>query len=365
MKIKTIVVSAVNFSEGGGLTVLRDCLVSAAKLTSSRWRVIAIVHNKELIQQSEIELIEMPNSKSSWASHLYHEWFVFRRLSKNLNPDLWLSLHDITPIVKARRRVVYCHNPAPFYAMPWREIFLSPKFWIFTLVYKYVYRLFIKQNYYVVVQQSWLRDAFVKMFGYLPIIVAHPLLNITVKNEIIYEQRGSTVFLYPVIPRVFKNFEVICKAASLLVERGFTKFEVRLTLDGKENSYSAWIYAKYKNVAGLKFIGSQSRDQIDQHYQEATALVFPSKLETWGLPISEAKSYNKPLLLANLPYAHETVGNYGKVSFFPANDAYALADLMQAIIEGVWKPAGANQADPDFPFARNWDELWSVLTKDL
>ena len=94
-------------------------------------------------------------------------------------------------------------------------------------------------------------------------------------------------------------------------------------------------------------------------------MVFPSKLETWGLPISEAKRYNKPLLLANLPYAHETVGNYDKVSFFPANDASALADLMQEIIEGVWKPAGANQDVPMFPFARNWDDLWSILIKDL
>lgn len=362
---KTLIVSAVNFTEGGGLTVLRECLATAVNLKSSGWRIIALVHDKNLINQPDVEFIELPDSKRSWLSHLYHEWIVFGKIAKNLNPDLWLSLHDITPIVKARRRVVYCHNPAPFYTMPWREIFLSPKFWIFTLVYKYVYRLFIKQNYYVVVQQSWLRDAFVKMFGYLPIIVAHPLLNITVKNEIVYESRGSTVFLYPVIPRVFKNFEVICKAAILLAERGVTKFEVRLTLDGKENSYSEWIYAKYKNVAGLKFIGSQSRDQIEQHYQEATAVVFPSKLETWGLPISEAKSYNKPLLLADLPYAHETVGNYEKVSFFPENDASLLADLMQEIIEDVWKPKGANQADPEFPFARNWDELWSILTKDL
>ena len=40
-------------------------------------------------------------------------------------------------------------------------------------------------------------------------------------------------------------------------------------------------------------------------------------------------------------------------------------DLMQEIIEGVWKPAGANQDVPMFPFARNWDDLWSILIKYL
>ena len=32
-------------------------------------------------------------------------------------------------------------------------------------------------------------------------------------------------------------------------------------------------------------------------------LIFPSLLETWGLPISEFEQTNKKMILANLPYA--------------------------------------------------------------
>lgn len=363
MKPKLIIVSAVNFTEGGGLTVLRESLASAVKLTSGNWRVVALVHDKKLIQQPEIELIAMPLSKRSWLSHLYHEWYVFRRLSQKLKPDLWLSLHDVTPVVHARRQAVYCHNPAPFYKMSWREVRLSPTFWIFTHVYRYLYRLFIKRNTYVIVQQEWLRSAFVKMFGKLPLVVAYPHISLNHSENV--ETNSHPVFLYPVVPRFFKNFEVICEAASILVARKVSKFEVRLTLSGNENPYGKWLVAKYRNVENINYIGLQNKVDLTKQYQYATAVIFPSKLETWGLPISEAKSFNKPLLLADLPYAHETVGNYDKVSFFPASDASALADLMQAIIENKWLPASSKHDEPQQPFVSNWDDLWAMLIKDL
>lgn len=367
-KSKIIIVSAVNFTEGGGLTVLRECLAAAARLTFSGWRVVAIVHDRKLINQKEIELIEMPASKRSWLSHLYHEWYLFRQISKQYRPDLWLSLHDITPLVKSRRQAVYCHNAAPFYKMKWSEIRFSPTFWVFTLVYKYLYRLFIWKNTYVIVQQQWLRQAFVRMFGNLPLVVAHPNIISHPSSKIQLpktEAYNHKVFLYPAIPRSFKNFELICEAAKILEARKVSKFEVRLTTNGQENAYGAWLYAKYKNIKSISFIGLQSGDNLRMQYQTATAVIFPSKLETWGLPISEAKSYDKPLLVADLPYAHETVGIYKKVSFFPPLDAKKLAGLMQALIDDTWQPEGSSIGEPPQPFVKSWDDLWALLTQGL
>ena len=47
-------------------------------------------------------------------------------------------------------------------------------------------------------------------------------------------------------------------------------------------------------------------------YSKANALIFPSKLETWGLPISEAIDYKIPIMVAKLEYARETLGSYKK-----------------------------------------------------
>jgi glycosyltransferase involved in cell wall biosynthesis len=360
-----VVVSAINFSEGGPLTVFQDCLAAAVTLLPAEWEIIALVHNKRDFNQKRVQYIEFPKAKRSWLIRLSYEWVFFAKLSNKINPDLWLSLHDITPLVKARRQAVYCHNPSPFYSMSWQEIKFSPTLWIFTLLYKYLYRLFIKRNTYVIVQQEWIRDTFTKMFGKLPLVVAYPNVSFRVNSLIEVKAANRKVFLYPSFPRVFKNFEVICEAAKILQKRNIIYFEIRLTISGNENAYSKWLYSKYENVNNLNFIGLQSKNNLAKEYQASTAVIFSSKLETWGLPISEARLYNKPLLLADLPYAHETIGEYDKVSFFPPNDAKALANFMQAIIEDKWKPKGSMLIEPQQPFVRNWDELWAMLIQDL
>jgi glycosyltransferase involved in cell wall biosynthesis len=362
---KCLVVSAVNIIEGGTLTVLRDCLLSASQYFPLDWEIIALVHDKKLINNARVRVIELPKAKQSWFIRLYYEWVYFKRLSRELKPDLWLSLHDITPRVHARRQAVYCHNPSPFYRLPWREARLEPKLWLFNCFYHYLYGVFISRNALVIVQQGWLRQKFRHMFGPLPIVVAHPTVNSVTTIPFLAPSIGPKVFLYPSLPRVFKNFEVICEAAKILSGRGIGSFEIRITLSGSENRYSKWLYAKYSAVQGLCFIGLQSREQMVMQYRESGMVIFASKLETWGLPISEAKMYKKPLLVADLPYAHETVGTYEQVSFFPATDADALADLMQSFIEGRWKSNGAEVLEPGPPFARDWVALWRLLAAGL
>jgi glycosyltransferase involved in cell wall biosynthesis len=362
---KLLVVSAVNLVEGGTLAILRDCLSSAVQLLAPEWEIIALVHDKNLIDQPRVQLIEVSDAKRSWLHRIYHEWFSFRRISRKLKPDLWLSLHDITPRVMASRQVVYCHNASPFYQLTFRESCLEPKLWLFNQFYRYLYQVFIWRNDWVVVQQSWVRDEFKRVFGDLPMVVAYPSVDLPISSKCKMSRGKEVIFLYPSLSRVFKNFEVICEAAKILNDRGVECFEIRITLSGDENRYSKSIYEKYNSTLKLHFIGLQSREQMVKQYADATVIVFPSKLETWGLPISEAKFYNKSLLVADLPYAHETVGTYEKVSFFQPTDAPALADLMQAIVEERWQPMCSNSTEPQYPFTRNWGELWGLLTEGL
>ena len=93
-------------------------------------------------------------------------------------------------------------------------------------------------------------------------------------------------------------------------------------------------------------------------------LIFPSRMETWGLPISEAKDYGLPILVSDLPFAHETVGNYDKVKFFDCLDARSLAKIMESMIEGTIK-YDSNQTQEEFkPDVSNWDDLLILITKE-
>jgi glycosyltransferase involved in cell wall biosynthesis len=359
-----IVVSAVNFTEGGALTVLRECLASAATILPVDYEIVAIVNRADLINEPRVRLISIPSSKISWFHRLYWEWFGFMRISRELNPALWLSMHDITPRVSTYRQAVYCHNPSPFYRIGLREALMEPTFLFFNRFYALLYRVFIRRNYCVIVQQGWLREEFMKRIGKLRIVVAHPSMLTSVKTS--KKSTGSRfIFIYPALPRVFKNIETLCKAAQIMSSRGMNCFEVRLTLDGTENRYARWLFRQFGNVEYVKFIGRQTNDEMVNLYREADALVFPSKLETWGLPISEAKAFRLPLLVADLPYARETVGNYDLVSLFPPESPDSLAYLMQLMVERTWRPSCHQHDDPLAPFAADWNGLWRILTDGL
>ncbi len=363
--VKSLVVSAVNFSEGGPLTVLIESLDAAAEFLDDEWEIIALVQDVGLIKNPRVRCIEFPKSKRSWAIRLLLEWYRFAALSQQLQPDLWFSLHDITPRVQARRQVVYCHNPSPFYHVSWREAVLEPKFLLFNWFYKYLYRINIRRNYAVVVQQEWLRSEFYRLYEYPNIIVAHPAQQ----KSLNFSQKASTsskkIFLYPALPRVFKNIELLCQAATMLPEFMQAVIEIRLTIDGTENRYACNLVRRYGGVKALRFIGRQSRDDMAKQYAQCDAVLFPSKLETWGLPITEAKALGKPLLVADLPYAYETVGTYASVSFLPPNDAAAWAKVFEAVAAGKWVHLGNVDITPSSPYATDWPQLWALLTEGL
>ena len=363
---KIIIISAINFSEGGPLTIYKECLKYLQENFLEEYRIIALVHDKSLFLEykEKIEFIEFNDSKKSYLKRLYYEYIFFKKLSKKLKPYLWLSLHDMTPNVAADKRVVYCHNPMMFYKMTKEERKKSFKLFLFSKFYKYIYKINIKKNDYVIVQQNWIRKEFKKAFGIENIIVAHPEVNLEALkiDKNIEVEKNS--FIYPSFPRVFKNFEVICKASEILENKNIKNFKVYLTIDGSENIYSKEIVEKYKKQECVKFIGLQSRRNLMNYYNKTETVIFPSKIETWGLPVTEAKAFKKKLILANLPYAHETLGNYEDVFFFNPDSAEELALKMESVIvEKDTRFDGNICKEIEQPYCNTWKELFEIILK--
>jgi glycosyltransferase involved in cell wall biosynthesis len=366
---RTLVVSAVNFTEGGPLTILRDSLSTATETLGSDWRIIALVHDCALVTVPGVEAIAFPRSKSSWLRRIALEWHQFATLSRRLRPDLWLSLHDITPRVTARRQAVYCHNPSPFYEPTLTEAWYDPGFFAFNKLYLALYRILIGRNYAVVVQQEWLRGELGRYHD--NVVVAHPGTAATapltsVGKALRQPDRAAPLrLLYPALPRVFKNIETICAAVSGLPETLRERIELRLTMDGSEGRWARELRRRYRDSGSIRFIGRQDRAGMTAEYLGCDMVLFPSRLETWGLPISEAKAFGKPILAADLPYAHEAVGTYTGVSFVDALDPAAWKAAIAEAAEGRWKPQAHRGAAPAGRFFPDWPSLWNYLIEGL
>ncbi len=167
-----------------------------------------------------------------------------------------------------------------------------------------------------------------------------------------------TTFLYPTFPRVFKNVEVLI-AAMRLIKHDSARLE--LTFSGEENGYAREMARSAAGLSSVHFIGPQKHSDLMASLPMYDALVFPSKLETWGLPMSEFRDLGKPIFASNLPFAHETLSGYKHACFFDPNDPVRLAGLLRDFaMDGRFVPTPV-VIDYAQPFAANWTELYRLI----
>ena len=338
---RTVVVSAVNIRKGGTLTILKDCLKYLSGLAEAgEWKVIALVHRHSLCDYPGIEYIEIPWSAKGWGRRLWCEYVTMYHISKDLAKRegrpvyMWLSLHDTTPRVVAEHQEVYCQTSFPFLKIIPRDWVMDPKVPLFALFTRWAYKVNVKRNDCLIVQQEWFKDALSKLL-HLPadkfrvIPPQLPDMSALMPSDIHYD---VPMFFYASSPDCHKNFETLCEAARLLEEElGKGKFKVVLSISGDENKYARWIHAKWGTVDSIEYAGYMSREDLFGLYKAADAFVFPSRVETWGLPISEYLAVTEgkgKLLLADLPYAHGVAAEAPGARYFPARDAQALKKLM-------------------------------------
>lgn len=367
MSKKTIVISGINMDEGGVFTIISNCLEKLAKYSQNNDLIVfALVHNVAIFNfeyKENIQFIEFPKSKKYWLNRLYYEYFYFKELSKKLKPDVWLSLHDVSPNVICDKQFVYCHNPNIFYKPNLKDWIFEYKVGVFSILYKYVYRINIAKNKAVFVQQHWIKKEFENLFDIKNVLVTKPE-NVEEKQPIEVNLDPNKIhFFYPSFPRSFKNFELIAEAVKLLPDSIKNQIEVHLTLSENDNNYSKHIIKNYRFLP-LHYAGKMSRASVFGYYEKIDCLLFPSKLETWGLPISEAKGFKKPMLLANLPYAKETVGDYDKVSFFDVENPKELAQLITHFVNKTIQYQGNKYAfDKDSQF-NDWNSVFDFILKN-
>lgn len=112
------------------------------------------------------------------------------------------------------------------------------------------------------------------------------------------------------------------KACKILLDQGIKNFEMTFTLVPN---------GKRKN-GNINYCGFLDKENLFKCYKEKI-LIFPSYIETVGLPLLEARSVGGIIFVADCPYAHEVLGDYENAYFFDPMIAIDLAELMRKAIE--------------------------------
>ena len=352
--------------EGVIFTIMDNCMQKISEYSAkNNLNVIALVHDKSKFNYPNIEYIEFPKAKKSWLLRLYYEYFYFNKLSKELNPDVWFSLHDVTPNVVSKKQFVYFHHPTIFYKSSLKDWKFDYKIGVFSILYQYLTQINLKKNHTVLVQQNWIKNEFEKLYKIQNIKVCNPEYTEEVTFEKTILDKEKIHFFYPSFPRTFKNFELIFEAISLLENsiRNKVKFHFT-TIKDNPHRFAKYLYKKYHIIPEVDFKGWISREEVLKLYNSVDCIIFPSKLETWGLPLSEAKVFNKPILAANLHYAKETVGNYDEVSFFDVENPTELALLITDFVNNTIHYQGNNDLFDKNNQLNDWNAIFDFILND-
>jgi glycosyltransferase involved in cell wall biosynthesis len=146
--------------------------------------------------------------------------------------------------------------------------------------------------------------------------------------------------IYIVYPHQYKNFDVLVDALAILNKGERRKIKLCLTLYKEASLYKykplkketerIIELAKAKNVYKyIEWLGVLGKSEVMEELNKSDMLVFPSLCETFGLPLVEAISVNKPIVAADLPYAREVAKDCAV--YFQAHDAQDLADKILSL----------------------------------
>lgn len=342
---RVIVFSGINIASGGPLTIMNMFARFADSVLSEHHQVFFLIKRKELIDKGNYQIIEFPNAKKFGLAKIFYEYFYFKKLSKKLKPHCWISLNDCTPSVVATIRCAYFHNSSPLYKPVWLDILFPSVILLQIFYYRLLYRINIYKNRYIIVQQETIKR-FIERQYTIPgrkIIVSRPFEKIHYEGNEDVNKPAYYTFIYPTKPIVYKNVHIILSAVRMIRQISPNlKFRVLLTLSGRENRYSRYLYRNGKNLEEVNWLGKQENKNLMDYYKSSDCLLFPSRLETWGLPISEAIAFKKFILAADLPYSKETVGTYPYRMFF---DPLSPRDLAEKMIAAVTNPIAISNID--------------------
>lgn len=99
--------------------------------------------------------------------------------------------------------------------------------------------------------------------------------------------------------------------------------DLKLVLAGKKDYFYKRLEEKYKS-GNIIFYGKVTDEELSSLYKGAIAVVLPSLMEGFGLPILEAMSNNCPVLASDIPLFRE-VGQDAVIYF----DPYSVSDMTE------------------------------------
>ncbi|QFF98023.1 glycosyltransferase [Psychrobacillus glaciei] len=316
-----IVVNAAAASSGGALTILKSFYGSVIQNYSKEVEWIFLVSDNYIEEQENVKTLVLKDIKKSWLNRLKFDFIVGKKLVNELRPDLIFSLQNTKIYGVKTEQIIYLHQPIPYQNIK-KFSFFKKEERILAIYQKVIGKLIdssLLNSKLIIVQTQWMRNAVnEKLKINIDKILVYPP-DTTILTKKISGNFQNNLFFYPASKIIYKNHQIIYKAVEILNSKGYSDFKVFLTIEDN---------LRHPNIS---FIGNLKHEKVIDYFTYST-LIFPSYIETFGLPLKEAKDVGTIILASDTSFSQEILEGYENAHFFGFNNANELANLMEKVI---------------------------------
>ncbi|WML41541.1 glycosyltransferase [Neobacillus sp. OS1-2] len=319
----------------GALTILNEFYDEVLKYKGYDIKWTFVLSKPTLMETENVKVIRFPWIKKSWAHRLFFDHIIAPKLIKKHKIDKIISFQNVViPHVK-KQQILYVHNSLPF---------IDHKFTFKKNTHLWIYQNVISKNIIksikiadkVIVQTKWMKKACLEKSGVKQekISVVPPKINFEIKQFFDPNISSMSTFFYPASGFEYKNHKVVIEACKILKNKTDNKYKFIFTLNGKENEEIKKLHEEVINQQlPIEFIGSISREKVFKLYANSV-LLFPSYIETFGLPLLEARLHKGMIIASDCTFSNEILNGYENAFFFPHDVPDKLSGILLKVING-------------------------------
>lgn len=314
---------------GGGESILRQYYLDSISSKEDEW--VYVTSNVGLQETENVQVVRYPKAARSAIYRLIFDYITAPYIVIKTKPDRILSLQNLDVPWVSLPQTIYLHQSLPFSKVPIR-FSQNKRLWFYQNVYKYRIRHMLYRADKVIVQTKWMKDGCLQLADIREEKVEIIPPNVLFSEGVFYIGDNRPDFVYPANEHFYKNHRVIIDAAHLLKSDSICNYTIAFTISGDENENVRQIRAEtIKAGLPISFIGAVPYSTVVNYYRTCI-LLFPSYIESFGLPLLEARLAGCPIIAADTPFAREILDSYPKSNLFQYNDAKALYSLMKDVI---------------------------------
>lgn len=287
----------------------------------------------------------------------------------NIKADLLISLQNTgVCYYKNTKRIAYIHQPLSFYQIKrWRFFNKDERgLWFYQNIYKKIIQYGLRKDTYLVVQTETMKKAMQKQLKRddSKIKVIRPSLEKIEIEKIKTIDFGDNKFhiFYPAATFPYKNHEIIIEALGLLKNQEkniYQNLVVHFTFEANNEIRSKKLIKlinQRKVEDAIVLEGQISYDKVLSLYKSSNLLVFPSYIESLGLPMIEAAMFGLPILASDVDINKEVLQDYKGAGFLDYNNPQ---DWAEAIKDAYFK----KQKFPEYKENNNnnWSQFFALI----